>query len=76
MTPVGPQSLLRGLGEAGATHDQPSRHPLTAGAGRVLAFGDLRVAAGRCSRWCATRSRRCRRSQSAIPLVPQRTAIV
>ena len=73
-TPVGPQALLGGLDQAGATHDQSARLPLTNGAGRVGASGDLRLAAGQPM---------STQSVSSIPaiaaamlLVPQRTAAV
>ena len=44
-SPVGPQSLLGGVGEAGAAHDEANGTFRFAAAGGVLGFGDLGVAA-------------------------------
>ena len=41
VTPVGPQFLLCGVGEAGAANDHSSGHSFGALAGGVVAFGDF-----------------------------------
>ena len=43
--PVGPQSLLRALGEAGAAHHEAHGAPVFAAAGGVVGLGDLGMAA-------------------------------
>ncbi len=56
VSPVGPQSLLCGVGEAGAAHDEADGALGFAAAGGVLGLGDLGVAVCWCSR---CRSMRC-----------------
>ena len=43
--PVGPQSLLRALGESGAAHHEANGAPVFAAAGDVVGLGDLGMAA-------------------------------
>ena len=63
VSPVGPQPLLCGVGEAGAAHDEAHGALVGAAAGGVGRFGDLGVAVFRCSR---CRPMRCRGSLGSL----------